>query len=131
MTEHHSIEVTAFFGDEDTYRELHLIGPYPTPAARDRDLIRLERLPGNNGDALFTSSDRNPADADHSCTPEQVADIRHFNQVVGALYGYEVDDNGQDVRHPPTVAPPARPRQRKTRQPTSQGALFDPAGANR
>lgn len=103
MTGRYSIEVTAFFGDASTYRRLHLIGPYPSAADRDRDLCRLSRLPGNNGDATFTVSGTDPADADHHCTPDKVAGVRHFNQVVGALYGYEVDDNGNDVVPPPVM----------------------------
>jgi hypothetical protein len=98
------IEVTAFFGDVETYNELHLIGPYPTAADRNRDLDRLARLPGNNGDAVFTTSSTDPAKAVHHCTPDRVAGIRHFRQVVGALYGYEVGDDGEPVRRPAETA---------------------------
>lgn len=122
-----SIQVVAYFGDTDTFAELHLIGPYPTDADRNQALLRLECLPGNRGDAEFWPSDVDPAAADHHCTPEQVAAVKHFNQVVGALYGYEVDDNGQDVRHPPPDVTPAPSRQRRVRQAAGQAALFDTA----
>ncbi|WP_341719825.1 hypothetical protein QQG74_09060 [Micromonospora sp. FIMYZ51] len=129
MTDFHCIEVAAFFGDEDTYHDLHLIGPYGSAARRDRDLVRLSELPGNNGDATFAASSRNPATADHWCTPDQIEHVKHFNQVVGVLYHYEVDDDGNDVRyHAAEVPTPAAPGRRTARQVTGQDALFDLAG---
>ncbi len=129
MTTLHSIHVIAYFADMETFNELHLISPYTTAEARDRDVIRLATLPGNNGDAVFVPSCQDPAAADHTCTPEQVAAVKHFNQVVGALYGFEVDDNGDDVRRDAVVAAPVAPRRRRARQTVGQGDLFTAGGA--
>ncbi|MER7166808.1 hypothetical protein ABT336_12190 [Micromonospora sp. NPDC000207] len=96
MTVTASIEVTAYWGDIDTLHTLHMIGPYPDEAARDADLTRLRALPGNQGDAKFHPTRKNPDLAEQRCTPDKVAGIKHFNQIVGALYGYEVGDDGGD-----------------------------------
>lgn len=113
MTEQHSIEVTAYFGDLDTYHSTHRIGPYPTAADRDHALRQLAALPGNHGDATFAPTTDDRATADHTCTPDQVATIRHFQQVVGALYGYEVGDDGEEPGTVPCVQVPVRRRPRE------------------
>lgn len=97
----HSIRVVLYCGDLDDTRLTNIIGPYPTAQARDHDLRRLAALPGNHGDGQFTASSIDPSKAHHRCTPEQVADIKHFNQVVGALYGYRVGDDGEEITPEP------------------------------
>lgn len=128
MTAHHSIEVIAYFADRDTYNDTHRIGPYPDAAARDRDLQRLAALPGNHGDARFAPSSDDPGTADHTCTADQVATIRHFNQVVGALYGYEVGDDGEEPGTAPSVQVPVRRRPRQWPGQTLLFNLLDGAG---
>lgn len=85
----HSILVTAYWGDEDTYRKLHLIGPYESETTRDRDMYRLAGLPGNEGLAQFEPSRLDPHAADESATPERLASAVHFNQVMAAFCGPE------------------------------------------
>lgn len=87
MTDTHTIRVVLYCGDRDDYNLINVIGPYPTPANRDRDLRRLANLPGVHGDAEFLPSNVTPERADHSCRPQQVADAADWDQVLAAVLG--------------------------------------------
>lgn len=96
MSELHTIQVVAYWGDRETYNDLHIIGPYPTAIDRNRDIYRLERLKGAYGDAEFLPSNRPPSDAYMSATPEQVATATHIDHVVGALYNMDLSRDPRD-----------------------------------
>ncbi len=85
----YSIRVTCYWGDEDDLNLVFLVGPYPDAASRDVDLRRLASLRGNRGDATFHPSNLDPAGADRRTTPERVAGIWVFDQLVRAFCGVE------------------------------------------
>jgi hypothetical protein len=84
----YSILVTAYW-DADSYRKLHLIGPYGSAAPRDREMYRLAVLPGNEGHAQFERSRLDPRAAHESATADRLAGAVHFNQVMAAFCGDE------------------------------------------
>lgn len=98
----YSIRWTNFFGDYDDYHEVNIIGPYPDRDARNRDLWRLERLPGNNGDATFETSDSDDSGADNRVTPDVIAKVATFREFVDAFFNLSRfnDDEIQDEVHP-------------------------------
>ncbi len=90
-----NIEVEAFWGDNDTRAELHLIGPFPNEFDREAALVKLNRLPGNHGDALFGYSGKPMAGADNMIDlsketgqPDRLDRIGCFHELLDAFeYG--------------------------------------------
>jgi hypothetical protein len=87
-----TIEVEAFWGDFDTHRELHLVGPFPTVQAREQALNLLQALPGNRGDAkfFFSSKPMNAADelidlSPETGQPDRLSRIGCFHELVDAF----------------------------------------------
>lgn len=83
-----TIEVEAFWGDNDTWRELHLVGPFDTEPERAAALEKLRALPGNSGSALFGYSSKPMAAADEHVTPQRLAEVTDFEGLLDAFeYG--------------------------------------------
>ncbi len=90
-----NIEVEAFWGDNDTHDELHLIGPFPTEAAMEQAWHKLKALPGNHGDARFSYCHKPMAAADNMVDlseatgqPDRLDRINTFDELLDAFeYG--------------------------------------------
>lgn len=90
-----TIEVEAFWGDNDTHNELHLIGPFPSEVEREKAWRWLKALPGNHGDALFGYSHKPMSAADNlidlseaTGQPDRLSRIGCFHELVDAFeYG--------------------------------------------
>lgn len=80
-----TIRMTNYAGDMDDLHEVNVIGPYDTAEQRDADLARLDKLPGNNGDAEFEPSRLNPEGADRRATPAQVAGVTNLSELFDVL----------------------------------------------
>ncbi len=98
-----------FMGDQDDLDEVNLIGPFPDPASRARELARLDALPlgapqFNGGYRFF--ADRTTADgADWVVEPAIVAGATTVKEFFDAFFGWQSDDGDDafDV-HPDQVA---------------------------
>lgn len=89
-----SIRVIPYWGDLDTIGDIIIIGPYPTPEARDEDLHRLANLHGSHGSAEFIPSrlDAATPGLDGRASPGQVAGCRSLEDLVDVLYHRTVGD---------------------------------------
>jgi hypothetical protein len=83
-----TIEVEAFWGDNDTHNEMWMVGPYVTVEERERDLLKLNSLPGNDGSALFFYCHKPMTAADNHVTPDRLSRVTTFEELLDAFeYG--------------------------------------------
>jgi hypothetical protein len=84
-----TIEVEAFWGDNDTHNEMWMVGPFPSEQTRELAWKQLKGLPGNHGDALFSYCHKPMAAADNaidlSVDPDRLSRVACFHELLEAF----------------------------------------------